>query len=69
MSYTVEACEASVFVCCKAKSVPSVVSQHRESSVCVCVCVASLALGVASCVASLEDLAYACLATSTSIVN
>ena len=26
-------------MCCKAKSVPSVVSQHRESSVCVCVCV------------------------------
>ena len=36
MSYTVEACEASVLVCCKAKSVPSVVSRvHRESCVCV----------------------------------
>ena len=44
MSYTVEACEASVLVCCKAKSVPSVVSRvHRESCVC-----SSLALGVAS---------------------
>ena len=30
MSYTVEACEASVFVCCKAKSVPLVVSQQSS---------------------------------------